>query len=132
MTEIDLKVSPPLTNDVLNKLFDAAWENYQVRDFQPILRHSLLYVCAYAGARLIGYVNVAWDGGIHAFILDTTVNPDWRRRGVGIMLVKRALDEARQRGIEWVEVDYEPHLREFYTWCGFRPTEAGLINLKRD
>ncbi|KAB2862019.1 MAG: GNAT family N-acetyltransferase, partial [Anaerolineae bacterium] len=33
-------------------------------------------------------------------------------------------------GIEWIHVDYEPHLHEFYTQCGFTPTFAGLVNLK--
>jgi ribosomal protein S18 acetylase RimI-like enzyme len=32
--------------------------------------------------RLIGFVNVASDGGQHAFILDTCVHPAFRRRGM--------------------------------------------------
>jgi len=36
-------------------------------------RHSLGWVCARDGADLAGFVNVAWDGGAHAFILDTVV-----------------------------------------------------------
>jgi len=30
------------------------------------LRHALVFVCAYAGAELIGFVRLAWDGGVHA------------------------------------------------------------------
>lgn len=96
----------------------------------PVLSHSLAYVCAYAGERLIGFVNLAWDGGIHAFLLDTTVHPEAQRRGIGVELVKVAVDTARARGIEWIHVDYEPHLRGFYSRCGFRPTDAGLIKLR--
>jgi hypothetical protein len=36
-------------------------------------RHSLGWVCARRGAELAGFVSVAWDGGVHAFILDTLV-----------------------------------------------------------
>jgi len=84
-----------------------------------------------AGDELIGCVNLAWDGGVHAFVLDTTVHPDARRRGVGRGLVKLAVEVARERGVEWVHVDFDGHLREFYYECGFRGTEAGLLHLNR-
>ena len=71
----------------------------------------------------------AWDGGIHAFLLDTTVHPDLRRQGIATQLVKEAARIARERGAQWLHVDFEPHLRGFYHACGFRPTEAGLIRL---
>ena len=43
--------------------------------------------------------------------------------------MRRAVEAARGRGIEWIHVDYEPHVRGFYEGCGFQPTEAGLIQL---
>lgn len=131
MPQLTYHISPPIDNHALNELFSTAWSEHQAKNFQPILSHSLLYVCAYTNERLVGFVNVAWDGGVHAFILDTTVHTDYQHRGIGVQLVQTALSAARERGIEWVHVDYEPHLREFYAKCGFQPTEAGLINLKR-
>jgi len=97
--------------------------------FEPILRRSLVYVCTYDAERPVGFVYLAWDGGVHAFLLDPTVHPDDRRRGIGKELVARAVAEAKVREIEWVHADFEPHLRPFYATCGFRPTEAGLIHL---
>lgn len=124
------EISPTVSNDALNVLFAAAWENHQASDFAPILSRSLVYVGAYAEDRLIGFVNVAWDGGVHAFLLDTTVHPDWQRRGIAAELVRQAAEAAKDRGIEWLHVDFEPHLLNFYRACGFQPTEAGLMNLK--
>lgn len=46
-------------------------------------RHSLGWVCAREDGRLVGFVNVAWDGGVHAFVLDTVVDRRHRRSGVG-------------------------------------------------
>lgn len=132
MIAIDFRISPVVSNDELNTLFDTAWEHHAASDFAPILSRSLLYVCAYDGERLVGFINLAWDGGIHAFLLDTTVHADYQRQGIGIILVQKAVEAARERGIEWVHVDYEPHLKAFYTRCGFRPTEAGLLNLIND
>lgn len=127
--DIVYRISPPVGNDDLNALFATAWPNHTEHDFQPIMQRSLAYVCAYQGPRLVGFVNVAWDGGRHGFLIDTTVHPSWQRRGVGRELVRRAASVARGRGLEWLHVDYEPHLEVFYRSCGFRPTAAGLLHL---
>jgi len=52
-------------------------------------------VCARDGSELAGYVNVAWDGGVHAFILDTLVTARRQRQGIGIELVALAVEQAR-------------------------------------
>lgn len=94
-------------------------------------RHSLGRVCARAAGRLVGFVNVAWDGGAHAFVLDTMVARDMGEAGVGTRLVAGAADGARAAGCAWLHVDFEKHLRPFYfDACGFRPTEAGLVALR--
>jgi GNAT superfamily N-acetyltransferase len=93
-------------------------------------RHSLGWVCARDGAELVGFVNVAWDGVVDAFVLDTMVTAGQRRHGVGTGLVEVAVREARAAGCEWLHVDFEDHLRAFYfDACGFVPTTAGLIEL---
>jgi len=133
MTDLDspisYRISPVITNEALNALFAAAWPNNVWSDFAPVLSRSLAYVCAYRQDRPIGFANLAWDGGIHAFLLDTTVHPEFQRRGIGRELVAHAAQVARERGIMWLHVDYEPHLEAFYRGCGFRHTEAGLMRL---
>ncbi|MDB5537614.1 MAG: acetyltransferase, partial [Devosia sp.] len=68
-------------------------------------------------------------GGIHAFILDTCVDPAYRRQGLATRLVQAATEAARARGAQWLHVDFEPHLTAFYRGCGFTETAAGLIAL---
>ena len=127
---VSYHLNPPFTNDDLNRLYADSWPHHQPGDFHDVLRRSLVYVCAFADDRLIGFVYLAWDGGDHAFLLDPTVDPSWRRRGIGRSLVTQAVAAARERGIAWVHVDYEPALEGFYQSCGFRPTSAGLIRLR--
>jgi ribosomal protein S18 acetylase RimI-like enzyme len=94
--------------------------------------YSLGWVSARAGSSLIGFVNVAWDGGDHAFLLDTKVHPAHRRRGIGTRVVRLAIAEAKRAGCEWIEVDFDDvdQLGSFYfDACGFRPTAAGLVHL---
>jgi GNAT superfamily N-acetyltransferase len=95
-----------------------------------VQRHSLGWVCARDDGDLVGFVNVVWDGGVHAFILDTVVAGGRRRSGIGAELVAQAARGAREAGCEWLHVDFEGHLRAFYfEACGFTPTMAGLIAL---
>jgi GNAT superfamily N-acetyltransferase len=98
-------------------------------DLEGVLTRSLVHLGAYRDGILVGYVNVAWDGAMHAFLLDPMVHPDHRHEGLGTTLVRRATELARERGATFLHVDYEPHLHGFYERCGFLPTAAGLIRL---
>jgi ribosomal protein S18 acetylase RimI-like enzyme len=107
-----------------HRLLDEDWES-------QLAGHSLGWVCARDDGKLVGFVNVAWDGGVHAFILDTLVATAGRRQGIGTRLVAIAVEHARAARCEWLHVDFEEHLQPFYLdSCGFRPTPAGLIALQ--
>src|SRR5215470_10707146 len=71
-----------------------------------VRRHSLGWVCARRSGELVGFVNVAWDGGAHAFILDTVVAAGARRCGIGTRLIAAAAGHARDAGCEWLHVDF--------------------------
>jgi len=95
-----------------------------------VARWSLGWVCARDDGELVGFVNVPWDGAIHAFILDTMVRGDARRLGIGTRMVALAGDEARTAGCEWLHVDFDEEHRAFYfESCGFKAAPAGLIAL---
>lgn len=128
---IDYCISPSVEDSELNRLFAAAWPGHTEREFAPVLARSLTYVCAYENRRLVGFVNIAWDGGEHAFLLDTTVAPVCRHQGIGTELIRRAANAAAEARIEWLHVDYEERLDTFYRKCGFRPTKAGLMRLSK-
>ncbi len=123
-----------VTNEDLNALhaegfdhapFDDDWET------QPD-RHSLGWVVARDhDGRLVGFVNVAWDGGVHAFLLDTLVTVSYRGGGIGRSLVQGAADGAAEAGCEWLHVDWDGELGRFYLdSCGFVATSAGLLRLR--
>lgn len=119
-------------NDALNALHAEAFR-HDLDDVDwrgRVNAVSLGWVCARLDGELVGFVNVIWDGGAHAFILDTVVSPRLQRGGIGTGLVAAAAENARALGCEWLHVDFEEHLAGFYfRSCGFRPTSAGLIAL---
>jgi GNAT superfamily N-acetyltransferase len=121
-----------ITDDEMVELV-ASHGGHAVRGWwDQIQPHSLGWVSARDGdGVLVGFVNVAWDGGDHAFLLDTKTRGTWQRRGIGTELVRRAAHHAKDVGCEWLHVDFQPELAAFYLdACGFRPTDAGLVHLR--
>ncbi|RLT36797.1 MAG: N-acetyltransferase [Chloroflexi bacterium] len=127
--DVRYEVSPPVSTGELDALFEASWDAHIPRGFAGILARSIAYVCAYRGDALVGFVHAAWDGGVHAFVLDVTVTPEERHRGVGLELVWLLVVACRERGIVWMHVDFEAPLAPFYERAGFRRTAAGIMRL---
>jgi GNAT superfamily N-acetyltransferase len=119
-------------NHELNALHAECFDHRLLDDdwWDQVNRHSLGWVCMRLSGVLVGFVNVAWDGGAHAFLLDTLVTSALRRKGHATRIVEEAVRHVRAIGCEWLHVDFESHLRNFYFNCGFRTTDAGLIHLR--
>jgi ribosomal protein S18 acetylase RimI-like enzyme len=114
----------------LGALFAAAWGSPK-QGYERALAHSFTWVTASSDDELVGFVNVAWDGDAHFFLLDTTVHPNWQRKGIGRRLVEEAIGACRGHG-EWLHVDASEELMTgFYERCGFEATRGGLVNLTR-
>jgi GNAT superfamily N-acetyltransferase len=132
--EVHYEWRAPFANAEVNALHAQGF-THPVLDIDwrsQLERHSLGWVCATdATGYLVGFVNVAWDGGVHAFVLDTLVEGNLRRTGIGRGLLQVAERECRSMGCEWLHVDFEDELRHFYLdACGFTPTPAGVIALR--
>ena len=128
-----IRVKFPVNDRELSELHAAAFEGEPELTAwgERLERWALTWVGAFSDEQLLGFVQVCWDGGAHAFVLDTAVHPEHGRRGIGKQLVLTAAAEARAAGCEWLHVDFEPHLSAFYLdACGFRPTDAGLLKLR--
>ncbi len=92
--------------------------------------HSLGWVTARRAGSLVGFVNVLWDGLVHAWIQDVMVAAGARHQGIGVGLVHSARHHAAAAGCEWLHVDFDDDLRSFYIdACGFTPASAGVIEL---
>ncbi|MFI5710096.1 GNAT family N-acetyltransferase [Kribbella sp. NPDC051620] len=130
---IDYQVRFAVDDTALSTLHALAFESpVEVQPWAARLdRHALTWVGAFSNDQLVGFVQVCWDGGAHAFVLDTAVHPSYGRQGIGKELVRLAAEESKAAGCEWLHVDYEPHLVDFYVKaCGFSPTEAALLRLR--
>lgn len=95
-------------------------------------RHSLGWVVARDDdSALIGFVNILWDGLVHAWVQDTMVAVAARHQSIGTRLITEAQKGAKAAGCEWLHVDFDDDLGRFYfRACGFTPTHAGLMPLQ--
>lgn len=123
----------PIDDAELTRLIDLAFAGTASGDptawSARLHAHSVGWVCAYTDGRLCGFVHACWDGGKHAFVLDTAVLPEMQRHGIGAELLRHLTAIARRAGCEWLHVDYEPGHDGFYQAAGFRPTLAGVRKL---
>lgn len=133
MTGISYERGGGLDPRELQALFGRAWGGPGKPGYDAVLERSFTWVAArsVATGALVGFVNVAWDGGVHFFLLDTTVDPDHQRQGIGTALVREAIAACAGEG-EWMHVDSDAELMSsFYVPAGFHPANAGLLSLVR-
>lgn len=81
-----------------------------------------------AGRALAGYVIYSWGAG-ESHLLNLCVAPEWRRRGLGSMLLEHAIDHAAARGCTRMFLEVRPsnpsaerlYLRRGFRMVGRRP-----------
>lgn len=132
LSGLTLRWRDPVTDQELFDLTRSYHGRATAGWWDQIRPHSLGWVTArLADGALVGFVNIAWDGGDHAFLLDTKTRPDRQRRGIATAVVRLAAQRARGAGCEWLHVDFDSQHRSFYLdACGFQGTsDAGLIHL---
>lgn len=74
---IDIRVRFPVDDDALSDLHARAFGTASTSTHSwamQLNRHSLTWVGAFDDDALTGFVQVCWDGGAHAFVLDTATN----------------------------------------------------------
>ena len=128
---ITYEISPKLSNEDLSDLFENSWNEILDPHYANRLTSECIWVVAYDQERLVGFVKVVSDGGKHGFVLDTTTHTDYRNCGVGTELLQRLSAASKEKGIEWLHVDFEAKHTKFYRNAGFEHTEAGVKNLKQ-
>ena len=119
-------------------LFDRPPQEAWTRRFLATPGHHLLL--AFVGEAAAGFITGVEmthpDKGTEMFIYELGTQEEFRRRGVGIALVRGLVEVARTRGCYgiWVETDPDNHAAlATYRSAGFRPPEpAATLSLKFD
>ncbi len=135
MSGVEIVWRGAFTNAEIHRLHAAAFDTRLFDEsewdwVEQVERHSLGWVVARVDGAFVGFVNVLWDGLVHAFLEDVMVDAGHRHRGIGVQLVHAARDGAREAGCEHLHVGFEADLSAFYLdACGFTREVHGRIEL---
>ncbi|WP_066189593.1 MULTISPECIES: GNAT family N-acetyltransferase [Gracilibacillus] len=76
--------------------------------------------------KLIAFGYVSSPGNLHGYMEDIIVHPDYQRKGIGVKLVRRLLEEANLRKLDHVSATFQEKHQAFYKRCGLKPCSAGI------
>jgi GNAT superfamily N-acetyltransferase len=88
--------------------------------------------------RAVGGIQIAWlqvppsrvdRSGRTAYLYGLRVLPEYRRRGIALALLERAIELARERGVRIVTLQASDEGRAVYAKLGFEPTTEMVLLL---
>jgi GNAT superfamily N-acetyltransferase len=104
---------------------EAYWVRGRSREtIERLVRESTRVIAAYApNGSLAGFARVVSDGSNMAWLGDVFVLKEHRGRGLGIELVREAVEHPAHRDLFWVLNTKDAH--ELYAKFGFAPADPG-------
>lgn len=122
---LNIKLVRTVPVDQLQALYqDAGWwqDDYKISDafLRRIPEKSALFAGAFWEKKLIGMGRALSDLCSDAYIQDIAVLSDYRKLGIGTMIVTFLIQELKKRGVDWIGLIGEPGTRPFYEKLGFR------------
>ena len=111
---------------------DAYWVRGRSREtIERLVRESTRVIAAYDGGALIGFCRVMSDASNMAWLGDVFVVPDYRGRGVGVELVREAVEHPDHRDLMWYLGTRDAH--GLYAKFGFEPpNERTMVRSRRE
>jgi GNAT superfamily N-acetyltransferase len=104
---------------------EAYWVPGRSREtIERLVHDSTRVIAAYAaGGELVGFCRVMSDASNMAWIGDVFVLPEHRGRGIGVEIVREAVEDPRHRDCLWYLNTRDAH--ELYERFGFASADPG-------
>lgn len=77
----------PSAEDYARIIAAVGWRPRQADAIETALRNSHYSVCAVSEGAVVGFGRVIGDGGLHLYLTDVIVHPEFQRRGIGTAIV---------------------------------------------
>ena len=108
----------------------AYWVMGRSREtIERLVRESTRVIAVYDGDTLIGFCRVISDGSNMAWLGDVFVYPEYRGRGVGVALVREAVEFPEHRDMQWYLGTRDAH--QLYAKFGFGPPNERTMTRER-
>lgn len=108
---------------------DSYWAKGRARDVvERLVREASRVVGLYAGDRQIGFARTVSDGVAFAYLADVYVLPEFRGQGLGIELVREAVESGPFSGCRWMLHTSDAHA--LYERFGFHRRPSDLLMVR--
>jgi ribosomal protein S18 acetylase RimI-like enzyme len=82
---------------------ESYWARGRTRETtERLVREASLVIGCYQGERQAGFCRVVSDGAVFAFLADVFVLPEFRGNGLGVELVREAVENGPFANIRWI------------------------------
>ncbi len=125
-------IEKKLTVEEYQALRDSVgWKKLTDRQARLAIENCLTMVVAYDKDKVIGMGRIVGDGAVISYIQDLIVSPDYRKRGIGSMLISKLtefVDKLREEGETMMFCLMCAKGREgFYIKNGFTPRPNDML-----
>ena len=111
---------------------EAYWALGRSREtVERLVRESTRVIGVYRGEEQVGFTRVMSDGTAMAWLGDVFVLPEHRGHGLGVELVREAVEHPPHRELAWFLNTRDAH--PLYARFGFEePTERTMVRLRQN
>ena len=111
---------------------EAYWAAGRTREtVERLVRDSWRVIGAYQGDEQVGFARVVSDGAASAWLGDVFVLEEHRGKGLGVELVREAVEDPSLRDLPWFLNTRDAH--SLYARFGFEmPNERTMVRLRPD
>lgn len=127
MENIDVKiklVKEWIEEEIVNLYKSAGWwkNSYDSKNINSLIKGSYAFAVVVKNpeGKAIGMGRILSDGVSDAYIQDVVILPEYRKKGLGRMLVNFLLNVCISHRILWIGLVSEPNQDCFYSSCGFK------------
>jgi len=134
--QIKVAIVKTVDTEQLKTLYkEAGWwdesDNADPNLINKIIQGSFCFAAASINDKLIGMGRAISDGVCDAYIQDVAVLHEFRRKGIGVLIMDELVKYLKSKNINWISLISEPKAVSFYQRYGFsRMTDYVPFSLK--
>jgi GNAT superfamily N-acetyltransferase len=114
------RIDVDAVHGVITRSYWAAGRSRET--MERLIRRAARVIGVYHEGRQVGFCRVESDGEKFAFLFDVYVEPEHRGRGLGVELVREAVELGPHRDLAWYLKTRDAH--GLYRRFGFGPPDA--------
>ena len=120
----------PLPSELKDLFSQTTWaKDRSIEGVERLLKNTAIFVVIREEEKLIGFGRALTDGIYRALLDDIVVSENYRKQGLGKVIVQNLLDQLES--VDQIFLNTKPELKYFYNTFGFSESNAFTMNLSK-